>query len=114
VLSAALRAGDSERGMASFEEIDEARRLLELGEVSTLKEIKTVYRRKASRYHPDKCASGTISESEEMMKRLNQAYKLLQDFCNNYRYTFREEDVARTYADEESLKNYYDKWFDSI
>ena len=39
--------------MASFEEIDKARKLLGLGEVANLSEIKTAYRRLAHRYHPD-------------------------------------------------------------
>ena len=40
--------------MASFEEIDGARRLLGLEEAATLKEIKQAYRRMAFRYHPDR------------------------------------------------------------
>lgn len=38
----------------NFNEIDEARRLLGLGEAVTLKEIKTAYRKLAHYHHPDK------------------------------------------------------------
>ena len=100
--------------MASFVEIDQARRLLGLGEVATLREIKAAYRRLAHRYHPDK-HSGTIGEdTEETMKRLNEAYKLLTDYCSNYKYSFREEDVARTYPHDEYLRRYYYGWFEGI
>jgi len=100
--------------MANFKEIDEARRVLGLGETATLKEIKSAYRRMASRHHPDKHSGDAHAESEEMMKRLNWAYKLLMEFCRDYKYTFREEDVARTYPHDEYLRKYHYGWFDGI
>jgi hypothetical protein len=90
--------------MANFEEIDEARRTLELGETASLKEIKKAYRNMAFRYHPDR--GGTDSESEEMMKRLNRSYRLLMAYCARFHYTFREEDVARAYPEEEYLRRW--------
>jgi len=100
--------------MANVDDIDEARRLLRLGEVATLKEIKSSYRRLASRYHPDKHTGTSPSENEETMKRLNRAYKLLTEYCRDYKYTFREEDVARAYPHDEYLRRYYRGWFDGI
>jgi DnaJ-class molecular chaperone len=99
--------------MANFNEIEEARKLLGLGEAATLKEIKSAYRHMARRYHPDKLSGGNRAESETM-KRLNWAYKLLLDYCNDYKYSFKEEDIARTYPHEEYLGTFKDKWFDSI
>ena len=99
--------------MANFDEIDEARRLLGLGEVATLKEIKSVYRRLAHRHHPDKHDSAT-EENEEMMKKLNWAYKVLMDYCTDYRYSFREEAVARAYPYEEERRKWRENWFNSI
>jgi DnaJ-class molecular chaperone len=98
--------------MAAFKEIDEARKLLGLGERATAKEIKQAYRRMAFRYHPD----SRVKESEEddMMKKLNWAYKLLLDYVTNYSYSFTEEDVARTYPYEEHLQRFRDGWFDGI
>jgi DnaJ-class molecular chaperone len=100
--------------MAKFEEIDEARRLLGLGESATLKELEQAYRRKAFRYHPDRNSGGNSSEQEEMMKKLNRAYELLTDYCTSYKYPFSKEEVARTYPYDEYLKNYYNNWFNSI
>ncbi len=96
--------------MAKFEEIDEARRLFGLGEAATFKEIKQVYRKMAFRYHPDR--GGEDPEQGERMKRMNWAYKLLMDYCARYKYTFREEDVARAYPEEEYLGRYAYGWFD--
>jgi DnaJ-class molecular chaperone len=100
--------------MANFTEIDEARKVLGLSEAATLREIKRAYRTLAHRYHPDKHSSAASEETKETMKRLNWAYKLLMDYCNNYKYSFREEDVARTYPHDEYLRTFKGKWFDSI
>jgi hypothetical protein len=100
--------------MANFTEIDEARKLLGLSEAATLKEVKKAYRTLAHRHHPDKHSEAASGEIGETMKKLNRAYKLLMDYCNNYKYSFREEDVARTYPYDEYLRTFKDKWFDSI
>jgi len=99
--------------MANFDEIEEARNLLGLDEEATLKEIKRAYRTLAHRHHPDKLTEGDASESE-IMKKLNRSYKLLMDYCNEYKYSFREEDIARTYFYDEYLRTYKDRWFNSI
>jgi len=99
--------------MASFLEIDGARKVLGLGETATLKEIKGAYRRLARRYHPDQHNSGG-DQGQEAMKRLNWAYKLLENYCRDYKCSFRQEDVARTYPDEEYTRTWGERWFNSI
>jgi DnaJ-class molecular chaperone len=99
--------------MANFNKIEEARTLLGLGKEATQKEIKKAYRKLAHRHHPDKHGGDDSAESEAM-KQLNRAYKLLMDYCNDYKYSFREEDVARTYPHEEYLRTFKEKWYDSI
>ena len=100
--------------MANFEEIDGARKVLGLGEIATLKEIKNAYRRLAHRYHPDKHSSVTGKESEEMMKGLNAAYTIIMEYYKNYKYSFKEGDIARTYPHDEYIRKYYHGWFDGI
>jgi DnaJ-class molecular chaperone len=99
--------------MANFTEIDEARKVLGLSEAATLKEIKRAYRTLAHRHHPDK-ASSAGDKAEETMKKLNWAYKLLMEYCGNYKYSFSEEDVAKAYPHDEYLRKYYYGWFDGI
>ena len=100
--------------MANFTEIDEARKVLGLSEAATLKEIKRAYRTLAHRYHPDKHSNAVGEGAVETMKRLNWAYKLLIDYCDNYKYNFGEEDVARTYFYDEYMRTYKNRWFNSI
>lgn len=99
--------------MANFEEIDKARRLLGLGEFASLKDIKRAYRKRAFLYHPDKSSSQS-AEGEEMMKRLNRAYKLLREYVAQYKYSFTEEDVRRAYPDDDYLRRYVYGWFEGM
>jgi DnaJ-class molecular chaperone len=99
--------------MASFEEIDKARRLLGLGQFASLEEIKQAYRKKAFLYHPDKSGSEN-AQGEEMMKRLNNSYKLLLEYCSRYKYSFKEEDVDGAFPDEAYLKRYVYGWFEGM
>lgn len=96
--------------MANFNEIEEARTLLGLGNSATLKEIKRAYSTLAHRHHPDKRGG----DESETMKQLNRAYKLLMDYCKEYKYSFGEEDVARTYPHDEYLRTFKEKWYNSI
>lgn len=100
--------------MAGFEEMNEARELLGLGETATLKQLKRAYKRAANRYHPDKCRDSDRVKCAEMMKKVNKAYELIMKYFTDYNYSFREEDVARAYPDDDYLRKYKHRWFDSI
>jgi DnaJ-class molecular chaperone len=100
--------------MANFDQIDEARRLLGLGEAATLKQAKAAYKRVANHYHPDRCKEVNKAKCEEMMKKINEAYELIMKYCAEYSYPFGEEDVRRTYSHDEYLRKYHYGWFDGI
>jgi len=55
-----------------------------------------------------------LIEELHQVKKLNAAYKLLMDYCNNYKYSFREENVVRAYPHDEYLRKYYYGWFEGI
>ena len=100
--------------MATFEQVDEARRLLGLRETATLRQLKRAYRSAANRYHPDRCKDADKPRCEEMMKGVNKAYTLLAKYFADYCYSFQQEDIERTYPDEEYMRKYKHRWFDSI
>lgn len=100
--------------MANFDQIDEARRLLGLGETATPKQIKSAYRRAANRYHPDKCKDRDRAKCDEMMGKINEAHELIMKYCAQYSYSFGEEAVRRTYPHDEYLRRYQRGWFDGI
>ena len=97
--------------MTHFEDIDEARKTLDLKGTATFAEIKDAYRRLSLRYHPDKCADDKKKECEEMFKRVNMANRILMSYCASYRYSFAERDVKRVTGEEfeeEHLKRFYE------
>lgn len=61
-----------------FEDIDAARKHLELNHLTTEKNIKQAYLHKAKAYHPD---SDPINGSISMFNRINSAYKTMVDYA---------------------------------
>jgi curved DNA-binding protein CbpA len=103
--------------MDKFNQINQARKILGLGEYATLNEITEVYRKLALKYHPDKCHGDNKKECEEMIKKINHARDILSVYCANYRYSFKEKDVRRSSFDKETyqhLKRFYDGWWGDL
>jgi hypothetical protein len=71
------------------EDIDKARRILELGKTATLKEVKEAYRRLARTHHPDR------EGSKEYMSEVNKAYQTIMEYIEGYEYSFTPEEVRR-------------------
>ncbi|MFN3407243.1 MAG: J domain-containing protein [Caldimicrobium sp.] len=69
-----------------WETLEQARKLLKLPRITTRKEIVERYHELAKEFHPDK------GGSEEKMKALNEAYKLLIEYCDSYRIEFNRMD----------------------
>ncbi|MBU0512807.1 MAG: J domain-containing protein [Chloroflexi bacterium] len=65
----------------AFEDVDKARRHLELGETTTASEIKRAYRRMAGQYHPDH--NPDDPEAEARMTEITKAYQLLTAYAEN-------------------------------
>ena len=72
-------------------EIDQARRLLGLGELASIAEIKTAYRQLCKKWHPDVLQDK--ASAKRKMKDINAAYKLLLSYCEAYRFSFSLEEV---------------------
>jgi preprotein translocase subunit Sec63 len=69
---------------SEWQKIAKARDLLQLEELASLKQIKSAYRRMSKKYHPD------LKAGEEgtsvAMPDINDAYMVLLDYCQNYRF----------------------------
>jgi len=76
-----------------FEEVDEARRSLGLAQQATMSEIREAYRKLAHKFHPDKHPDDP--EAQKKFKKITDAYRLLQDYCQAGRCAFKETDVER-------------------
>lgn len=87
-----------------IDEIDEARRVLGLGGEARLKEVKDAYKSLAKKHHPDGGGKG------DEIKKINQAYETIMQYIQDYRYSFRKEDVLIQYPEEVFKRNYEEDW----
>ncbi|MDD5456274.1 MAG: DnaJ domain-containing protein [Candidatus Margulisbacteria bacterium] len=76
-----------------FEKINNARKLLGLNEITTIKEIKEHYHDRIKQAHPDTNSKDPDShwKTVEIMK----AYELIAKYCQNYRFSFKKEDYVK-------------------
>ncbi len=75
-----------------FNIIDNARKILGLGETATMAEIENIHRSLAYRHHPDR------QGDEKQFKKIEKAYTILINYCRHSSspYSFRKEDVEKT------------------
>lgn len=90
--------------MKTYQQITEARKLLELPEQASLAEIKANYRKLLRKHHPDG-SSKNKAERNEMTTRLTLAYKTIITYCNQYKFSFSKEEIQKYLPTEEW-------WFD--
>jgi DnaJ-class molecular chaperone len=72
----------------TYTDLQEALRVLGLGNRATLSEIKARHRELVKRHHPD---TGTTNDHETIQK-VNAAYKILLDYVSGYHFSFAEDE----------------------
>lgn len=78
-----------------WQAVEQAARILELGDRATLAEIKRAFHRLSKLHHPD---TGGAPDSEQMY-RLTGAYEVLSRYCAQYRFPLRREEAGGENAD---------------
>lgn len=80
--------------MKKSDSILKALEQLELPVLSTLNELKMHYHRMAMQYHPD-CGG-----SEDKMAELNEAYAIIKEYMENFKFTFSEEEMHKQFPED--------------
>lgn len=88
----------------TYADLQEALRILGLGERATLAEIKARHRESVKRHHPD---LGNSCDSEAIRK-VNAANKVLQDYITEYRFSFTEEEFYEQDSEERLRQQFMD------
>jgi len=89
----------------TYADLQEALRVLGLGEQASLKEIRARHRELVKRHHPD---TGT-SDEPDTIRQVNAAYRIVSDYISAYRFSFAgdefyeqnpEERIRMQFADD--------------
>ena len=94
--------------MDLFQAVDKARKILGLGEDTTREEIREVYKQLIKKYHPDK--TGDKRKYLEKSKQINWAYSVIASYCDDYRFSFRREDVEKVDPAMRLKRQFSDDW----
>ena len=82
------------------ERFKEALDFMGLTSFVTFQEIKDRYKELAKEYHPDK-GSDNIK-----MQKLNQYYKMLKNYIENYRFSFSKEEISKQYLGSDYVEQF--------
>lgn len=83
-----------------YKKIKQACEILELGEKASSEKIKSNFYRLCHKWHPDKYKSSK-KKANEMIQKIKEAYDIIMDYCNNYEYSFKDDDIERSVSYEE-------------
>ena len=79
-----------------YADLQEAIRVLGIGDRSSIREIKSRHRELVKRHHPD-----TVNTAEpEMIRQVNAAYRVMLDYVSGYRFSFAEKEFYEQNPEE--------------
>ena len=87
-----------------YSDLQEAIRVLGVGERASLSEIKARHKVLVKRYHPD---AGNDSD-QEMIRNVNSAYRMVIDYVSEYRFSFAEQEFYDQNPEERIWRQFAD------
>ncbi len=72
----------------TYEQLEQALILFGMEKRATRGEIRARHRMLVRRHHPDTGAGSDV----EMIGRINEAYRILREYIDSYRYSFEEDE----------------------
>lgn len=93
-----------------YQRIEEARIILGLGGDATRKEIRDAFRELSQKYHPDHCPQEELTTCRAKFEKIVRAREVLERYCENYRYSFREEEI-RLQPDSGEIADHLDRFY---
>ena len=76
----------------SYEDLQKALDILEIVSKASAEDIKKKYQKLSKEYHPD-----MQNGNDEKFRELNEAYKIVQKYMKNYRFSFSEDEFKEQY-----------------
>ena len=81
----------------TYQELKRALDVLGIGERASLAEIKVRHRQLIKRHHPD---THKTPEDGELTRAINAAYRLVSNYCSQYRFDFCEKEFLEQNPEE--------------
>jgi curved DNA-binding protein CbpA len=88
----------------TYADLQEALRVLGLGERASLKEIKARHRELVKRHHPDTSRAG----DPEIIREVNAAFRIISDYISEYRFSFAEDEFYVQNPEERIWRQFAD------
>ena len=89
--------------------IIEAAQFLNLGDRATLSEINSKYKALLFKWHPDHCKEAPC-ECKAMTEKTIESYKIIMNYCNSYKFSFKKNDLEKNPVAEYPEKFWHDKF----
>ncbi|PLX98872.1 MAG: molecular chaperone DnaJ [Desulfuromonas sp.] len=87
----------------AYDDLLTALEIFDLNERATLDEIRKRHRKLVKEFHPDRG-----SDDQDKIRRINLAYEILREYCNNYRYSFTLEEYLQQNPEERIQRQFHD------
>ena len=87
----------------TYEDLIAALAEFDLPQQVTLKKIRDRHRQLVRQYHPDR---GAASDNDKI-RRINAAYKVLNEYLSDYRFDFSKETFFEKYPEERLQDQFY-------
>ena len=81
-----------------IQKIEESLEILDLPKLITKEDIKNQYHFLAKKYHPD------IGGDLQKMEHINEAYRTLMKYIEEFRYTFDSEEISKQFPEVDYVK----------
>ncbi len=87
-------------GTKAFDLIQEALDIMDLPAFIDMKELKVCYKELASKHHPD------FGGDEDKMMQINQAYDILKEYMENFKFSFTQEEINKQFPQEQHASQF--------
>ncbi|UFS69989.1 J domain-containing protein [Geomonas sp. RF6] len=91
----------------TYTQLREALQVLGLGDRASLRQIKRRHRELIKAHHPD----ASPDADPEMIRKVNAAYRVIDEYVTAYRYSFCEEEFYEQNPDEQLRRQFMDDPF---
>ena len=93
-----------------FDNVLWAKKILGISDLETKKDVQKKYRELSRKFHPDKCPEPKKEECAQKMTEINEAYKILKQYMEEYLFGFTEEELKKQDPNSDFKNRFLHDW----